>query len=245
MAKTKIEWSDITLNPVRGKCPHGCDYCYAEGIRQRFKQPEEMSFYPEVIEQMLKLREPRTIFWGSMFDLFAGDVYTQWLHNLFQACISENGKKHTHVFLTKNPERLALYSNYKTAGNIFFGTSTTGSLAWCISNKYLDFVSVEPFISEPKAYDAILKDITEASFTHIIIGGLTGKGNPYKHTSYSSVVNLVEIAFKAGKKVFIKDNIKEYIPYPVGLGMNISADACNFRQLPWGLHTKSLTEGIE
>lgn len=35
MKKTKIEWCDSTWNPVTG-CLHGCDYCYARRIAERF-----------------------------------------------------------------------------------------------------------------------------------------------------------------------------------------------------------------
>lgn len=35
MVKTKIEWCDSTWNPVTG-CRHGCEYCYAQGIAERF-----------------------------------------------------------------------------------------------------------------------------------------------------------------------------------------------------------------
>ncbi len=34
--KTKIEWCDATWNPVTG-CLHGCEYCYARRIAERFK----------------------------------------------------------------------------------------------------------------------------------------------------------------------------------------------------------------
>lgn len=33
--KTKIDWCDSTWNPVTG-CEHGCHYCYARGIAERF-----------------------------------------------------------------------------------------------------------------------------------------------------------------------------------------------------------------
>ena len=33
--KTKIEWADATWNPVTG-CRHGCEYCYAQRIAERF-----------------------------------------------------------------------------------------------------------------------------------------------------------------------------------------------------------------
>ena len=36
MNKTKIEWCDYTWSPVTG-CKHGCSYCYARKIAERFK----------------------------------------------------------------------------------------------------------------------------------------------------------------------------------------------------------------
>ncbi len=36
MQKTKIDWCDMTWNPVTG-CLHGCGYCYARKIANRFK----------------------------------------------------------------------------------------------------------------------------------------------------------------------------------------------------------------
>lgn len=35
MNKTKIDWCDVSWNPVTG-CRHGCEYCYARGIAHRF-----------------------------------------------------------------------------------------------------------------------------------------------------------------------------------------------------------------
>ena len=36
MNNTKIEWADMTWNPVTG-CYHGCSYCYARRIAERFR----------------------------------------------------------------------------------------------------------------------------------------------------------------------------------------------------------------
>ena len=33
--KTNIDWCDATWNPVTG-CLHGCEYCYARRIAERF-----------------------------------------------------------------------------------------------------------------------------------------------------------------------------------------------------------------
>lgn len=37
--KTKIDWADATWNPVTG-CLHGCEYCYAQKIAERFRARE-------------------------------------------------------------------------------------------------------------------------------------------------------------------------------------------------------------
>lgn len=39
MDRTKIDWCDSTWNPVTG-CLHGCEYCYARGIANRFNRRE-------------------------------------------------------------------------------------------------------------------------------------------------------------------------------------------------------------
>ena len=42
MKKTKIDWADSTWNPVTG-CLHGCEYCYARRIAERFGGASETS----------------------------------------------------------------------------------------------------------------------------------------------------------------------------------------------------------
>ena len=65
MLKTKIEWADSTWNPITG-CLHGCEYCYARRIAERwgtlFKgpQPEDegLTFLPDEPERFYELDEP-------------------------------------------------------------------------------------------------------------------------------------------------------------------------------------------
>lgn len=58
MNKTKIEWCDSTWNPVTG-CFHGCEYCYARGIAERFK-PFDLPHLTEkgVCERLNELDTP-------------------------------------------------------------------------------------------------------------------------------------------------------------------------------------------
>jgi len=68
--KTKIEWTDYVWNPVRG-CLHNCPYCYGKRIDKRFGDGSfTPTFYPERLQEPLKVKKPSRIFVGSMADLF-------------------------------------------------------------------------------------------------------------------------------------------------------------------------------
>lgn len=129
-AKTKIDWCNSTWNPVTG-CLHGCEYCYARRIAERFStehknprpyipvsdvptrrvrtkpEPYPYGFKPTFhryrLDQPSKWSEPRTIFVCSMADLFGDWVPDEWIKEVFQAC--EDASWHRYLFLTKNPRR--------------------------------------------------------------------------------------------------------------------------------------------
>ena len=66
MDKTKIDWCDSSWNPVTG-CLHGCEYCYARGIAERFRGKGD-------------LREAGTGFWldAETFEVSKGVYETKY-----------------------------------------------------------------------------------------------------------------------------------------------------------------------
>lgn len=56
MKKTKIEWCDSTWNPITG-CLHGCEYCYARRIANRFSRPHCIAVDIPVKNMPLELHE--------------------------------------------------------------------------------------------------------------------------------------------------------------------------------------------
>lgn len=130
--KTKIDWCDATWNPVIG-CLHGCEYCYARRIAERFggvtpseygktqvldspglttagkPTPYPFGFLPTFhrykLGELLKWKKPRTItiFVCSMADLFGDWVPDEWIQQVFKAC--DVALQHRYLFLTKNPGR--------------------------------------------------------------------------------------------------------------------------------------------
>lgn len=68
--KGKIDWTDYTINPVKGKCPNVCWYCYARQMYDRFKWNPKIRFEPKVLEEIKKIKKPSKIFIGSTHELF-------------------------------------------------------------------------------------------------------------------------------------------------------------------------------
>lgn len=65
-AKTKIDWVDATWNPVTG-CLHGCEYCYARRIAERF-EPYEI-YDPEMALQRHAIANKQLIGLGAPYVL--------------------------------------------------------------------------------------------------------------------------------------------------------------------------------
>lgn len=147
---TKIDWADATWNPVTG-CLHGCEYCYARGIAERFGwetdaemlhdvhlpqrnmigniNPYPYGFAPTILRYKLDepqhWKKPRTIFVCSMADLFGEWVPDEWIEKVFTACLA--APRHRYLFLTKNPRRypqVALKDILVAEDNFWYGTST-------------------------------------------------------------------------------------------------------------------------
>ena len=119
---TRIEWADITINPVRGcsHCSPGCDHCYAERFAARLARiPNTARAYAGLVDVNGKWTgrfsvsldtldalsiKPRRIFVGSMCDLFHENLP----YNLFLWIVEKLSRypQHTFMLLTKRPERM-------------------------------------------------------------------------------------------------------------------------------------------
>lgn len=111
-ARTGIEWTDATWNPVTGctKVSPGCDHCYAETIAHRFAGTKAYPFgfavtlQPERLGQPFRWRKPRRIFVNSMSDLFHDDIPDDYIAQVFS--VMAQTQRHTYQILTKRPARM-------------------------------------------------------------------------------------------------------------------------------------------
>lgn len=231
MNQSKIEWCDSTWNPVTG-CLHGCEYCYARKIANRFGREVldraeesknglhcvynkvESNPYPYLFEPTLhayrfdepqRKTKPRTIFVCSMADLFGEWVPDEWIEEVFAAC--DKAPQHRYLFLTKNPQR---YLKLGEAGklpkrpNMWYGSTVTSSdMEYFYSNFHNVFLSIEPLLAE---YPKVTRP-KNIGLNWIIIGAETGNRKDKVVPEKAWIDNICESADEIGIPVFMKDSL--------------------------------------
>ncbi len=129
MAKTKIPWTQFSINPWVGctKIKSGCSACYAERQAARLKAMGVPAYQEAIgsngkwagtvvwqdsqLEQLLKRKKSTMYFWGSMTDMFHEEVPFEWLDKCHAAMVwaVRNWHYHIHQILTKRPARMLQY----------------------------------------------------------------------------------------------------------------------------------------
>ncbi len=236
MNKTAIEWCDYTWNPVTG-CLHGCPYCYARKIAERFKGtkawPEgfKPTFHPERLNDPRKLGtqyynafpKGSTIFVCSMADLFGDFIPYEWQHRVFDACMCS--PRHTYIFLTKNPRGMETFltrwsaehhnmldSDAEAFGRMWFGVSA-GDRAY--EGNYDPLVALYRVPSENLfvSFEPLLVNIEaiylDKKVKQVIIGAQT---NPSETPYYSAIGEICKTSDRTGAKVFFKDSLLQFLP---------------------------------
>lgn len=184
MNKTKIQWTEMTWNPITGctKISDGCVNCYAARMAKRLKAMGNPRYtnefavtaHEDLLEVPLRIKQPKMIFVNSMSDLFHEDVSDDIIIKVFETM----NKAHWHTFqvLTKRPKRLHAMDDLgllRWSPNIWMGVTVE-------SDKYIDrinelrntkanikFLSCEPLLGS-------LKSIDIENIDWVIVGGESG-----------------------------------------------------------------------
>ncbi|HHG86381.1 MAG TPA: DUF5131 family protein, partial [Bacteroidetes bacterium] len=109
MAKSSIEWTESTWNPLTGctKISPGCKNCYAARMARRLKAMGNpnyrngfaLTLHEHVLEYPLRWKKPQMIFVNSMSDLFHEDVPESFIQRVF--AVMRQAHWHTFQVLTK------------------------------------------------------------------------------------------------------------------------------------------------
>lgn len=200
MNKTKIEYCDLTWNPITG-CKHNCDYCYARKIAERYGLYGgnfDPQFHPEKLDEPLKEKKPMVIFVCDMGDIFSPGVKEEWRNQVMVA--ANRAPWHTYLWLTKNQAHKKAYDESWAKPNWWLGATITGPEdAWkrevMVGNNI--WYSFEPLFGIPK--DENLWDAKQ-----VIIGRATKHKSAWCDAWAQSVTAYYE---RRGTKVFWKSNI--------------------------------------
>ena len=128
MAKSKIEWTEYSWNPVTGCTPasEGCQNCYAKRMANRLRgrcgypadDPFKVTMHEDRLGEPLRWKQPRRVFVCSMGDLFHEDVKDEWIARIWWVMGQCAGyldpsryRGHTFIILTKRPERMQKWLN--------------------------------------------------------------------------------------------------------------------------------------
>ena len=205
MNKTKIEWCDYTINPVKGLCPMACSYCYARAMYKRFKWNEEIHYIPSWGSDLHTIKQPSRIFIGSTFELFGDWVKPEWMGFIFR--IVKNFPEHTFIFLTKQPQNLLKFSPFPE--NVWLGVSATNSYMFINAIDWLSEVEAKvKFISfEPLLDWAMPPTKTMLSVLGWVIIGAQTPRSEKTFPKWAWVKEIIEAADKANIPVFLKPNL--------------------------------------
>ena len=220
MSKTKIPWTDESLNPIGlvggghgcTKVSPGCDNCYAETFNHRLPHLFNLTYptYPydgrkreyelrkHILEQPLKWRKPRMVFVCTMMDLFHKDVPDWMIDRVFE--MMNKCPQHTFQLLTKRPKRMLKYYVENIINdaplihysNISYGVSVEDQKRADINIPILLLIpNVRQFISfEPLLGEILNLDEYLNKIDWVIIGCETGRNRRPCHLEW--VYNLVE-----------------------------------------------------
>lgn len=184
-AKSAIEWTEFTWNPVTGctKISPGCKHCYAEVMAERLKAMGapgyedgfKLRVHPDRLDQPLKRKRPTTWFVNSMSDLFHEGIHLDFLDRIFD--IVRQTPQHTYQILTKRPEVAEEYFRNRTVPpNAWIGISVEDKKYGLPRIDVLRriaaatrFLSIEPLLEDLGAFDL-------SSIHWVIVGGESGPG---------------------------------------------------------------------
>ena len=183
-AKSSIEWTESTWNPVTGctKISPGCQHCYAERLANRLKamgQPNyangfNLALHEHALDLPLTWKKPQRIFVNSMSDLFHEKVPTDFILRIFDVMNKANW--HKFQILTKRSERLAeMDADLPWAPHIWMGVTVENAdykhriHDLQSTHAHLKFLSLEPLLGS-------LGRLPLKGIGWVIVGGESGPG---------------------------------------------------------------------
>ena len=182
MAKSRIEWTESTWNPITGcdKISAGCVNCYAHRMAMRLKSmgtPKyengfQLTLHEDSINDPYTWKKPKLVFVNSMSDFLHKDVPLEFIQKLFK--VMNDNQMHTFQLLTKRPERfIEIQDTVHWSDNIWLGVTCENK----ISKYRIDLLRDMPAKVKFLSIEPLLECLGEVNLEGIhwaIVGGESG-----------------------------------------------------------------------
>lgn len=214
---------DFTWNTIKGKCPHGCSYCYMKRFGEqkpiRFDEKELRDFDRD----MKKYGEGQFIFVGSSCDMFACDILPEWIIKTLDHCTKYDN---TYLFQSKNPEDFLHWGAHMPEKVVFCTTIETNrhyedimgqspspynraKAMLELSEFVKTYVTIEPIMDFD--LEKMVQLIIACGPSQINIGADSGNNNLPEPSAEKLRQLIVELGMNNGRKVVAKDNLKRLL----------------------------------
>jgi len=206
-----------TWNPIKG-CGYACPYCYVQKMIERYGYNNTVRLDEK--ELSTNLGKDRTIFVGSMGDMWGPWVPIGWIGQVISRCFDFPLNK--YVFQTKNPKRFNEWFIGGANPRFILGTTIETdkypsgfvSSAPTINNRYnamlkvpkgmVKFVTIEPIMDfRLKPLMDMIKNI-RPDFVTI---GADSKGHGLIEPTWKAVANLIDSLGANGIEIRQKKNL--------------------------------------
>ena len=184
MAKSCIEWTGSTWNPLTGctKTSPGCANCYAERMAKRLKAMGQTNYrngfdltlHAHTLDLPLSWRQSQMVFVNSMSDLFHEDVPEEFIQAVFD--VMRRASWHRFQVLTKRSQRLReMDTRIDWPPNVWMGVtvenadyvSRVDDLRQTAAK--VRYLSLEPLLGP-------IPDLDLTGIDWVIVGGESGPG---------------------------------------------------------------------
>jgi DNA repair photolyase len=210
-------WLDATWNPLNGRCPHACTYCYVKRTTAG-----RMGFYDGPLRlNENQMRNPlgkgKRVFVCNLNDLFAARAPWQMTANILNRCFEFPNQ---YIFQTKDPRRFWAFEKLLNLLACTIGTTIETNRPsvstvpqprdrayWIIEAKAIKptFITIEPIMEFDLDEFLMMLVGCRPSFINI---GADSKGHHLPEPSREKVLALIAGLRGAGIEVREKDNLR-------------------------------------
>lgn len=216
-------WVTHTWNPIAGRCPHECSYCYMKSLWDRFG-PDKLIFREKYMED--NLGKGNTIFVGDSTDMFAGHVPIEWILKTLEHCMKY--PENIYVFQTKNPKKLHNFSKWLDKLYCMIGITIETNREYNLSKapsvkeralyawyaNELVFISIEPVMDfDLEEFAKMIKTI-KPKFVSIGADSKNSNLPEPDRLKLQSFIEEIAMANNYAIEVKLKDNLARLLVHP-------------------------------